>query len=1168
MKSFFTFILIIAWASSHSQIAFTNGTGLTQTEDFNSLSNTTAASLLPANWILSESGTNANATYGVDNGSLTTGNTYSYGTASGPDRSLGELTSGSLTSSFGVSFINNTDSFIRRLNISFYTELWRKGVSGVTDSLIFEYSTDATSLTTGIWLPVVRLNPKSPNLLAAVGAVNGDLSANRLFVNDSITGISVAPNSTIWIRWRAVNISGNDDGLGIDDFSVTAVKGAQLIIPATISILGTHKTVNEAAGSATVYLKINGTNGFPASIDVSVSARSTAQNNSDFTYSTSTITFPATAQNNDSIAVVVNLNDDALSEADEYLILSLSNGVNAVPFGANIYYLYIKDNDMPTPAGTQELTISLLTSFSNGPSGINSAEIVSYDSLSKRLFIANSINARLDIVDFNNPSNPILLDTIDISVYGNINSVACRNGLIAAAVENTNPQDSGKVVFFDTAGVFLKSVNVGMMPDMITFNHSGTKLLTANEGEPNNAYTIDPEGSISIIDISNGISSLQQSNVSHVEFVSFNGSETFLRSQGIRIYGLNANASRDFEPEYITVSDDDSKAWVSLQENNAIAEIDLQSNNVIRLIPLGFKNHQLTQNGMDVSDVTSAINISNWPVKGMYLPDAISHYTVGNSTYLVSANEGDSRAYAGYNEESRVSGLILDPVKFPNASELKNTLSLGRLNATKAIGDSDGDGDIDSIYVYGARSFSVWDVSSGNQVYDSGSEIERITASHTQYSSFFNASNGTSNAIKNRSDDKGPEPEGVAIASINNKNYVFIALERIGGMMAYNIDNPSQPYYVNYVNNRPQDRGSEGIVFIPADQSPNGKSLVILANETSSTLSIYQVESCISTLDVSLTSTSTGFCPGDSVTIQGGQNTGVSYQWLKSGTVLTSDTLNTLSVQQQGTYSLILDKGQGCVDTSLSITILSYPAPDVILTPSDSAFLCQNDSLLISAVQLTGNHYQWFYNGNQLSQDTLSSLYAQNPGSYSVLVTTQNLCADTSVNFNLFNYPNPAIPLVTQQSDTLFATAANSYQWYLNGNILLGETNFYLVVTQNGQYSVETIDTNGCNSVSSAFNYNFVGDKNLSLEFTSRLIPNPFESSAEIIITNSTATELMVKVYNTLGNLVYSNIEKISSQTTNKVVLPFSNFNSGIYYIILESMGKVKTIKAIKTESK
>lgn len=647
--------------------------------------------------------------------------------------------------------------------------------------------------------------------------------------------------ATLYIKWLFVR-TGSGSNFKIDDVLVTGSNAA--VVPATISFLSNDTTVMESVSSASVFLRLTAASSASCAITVSASALSNASP-SDYNFSVSTVTFAANAPVNSTAPIAINLINDATAESAEYIILRLSNPQNANAGAISQFAFYIGDNDKPIPQPSNSLSLTLLASFSNTVSGSNSAEIVAHDPTTQRLYIANSIGAKLDIVNFANPASPVLISSIPITTYGNINSVAVFNGTVAAAIENgVNPQDSGKVVFFDQNGVFLNQVKVGMMPDMITFNHAGTRVLTANEGEPNTSYSQDPDGSVSIINISGGIANLTQANVSNITFTAYNGQEASLRSQGIRIYGMNASASKDFEPEYITVAPDDSKAWVSLQENNALMEINLTNNTISYLKALGSKNHALLNNGFDASNVTFGVNISNFPVKGFYLPDAIASYTAGGNTYIVSANEGDARAYNAFSEEKRVSALNLDPAIFPNAAELKNNYVLGRLNVTDKSGDSDNDGDIDTIFCYGSRSFSIWNANTGALVYDSKDDLEQITASNS-FSVMFNASN-TSATKKDRSDDKGPEPEGVAIGTVGSGIYAFIALERIGGVMVYDITNPNAPVYVTYVNNRllpanGPDRGSEGIIFIPQSQSPNGDHIVIAANEVSSTLSIWSI---------------------------------------------------------------------------------------------------------------------------------------------------------------------------------------------------------------------------------------------------------------------------------------------------------------------------------------
>ncbi len=258
--------------------------------------------------------------------------------------------------------------------------------------------------------------------------------------------------------------------------------------------------------------------------------------------------------------------------------------------------------------------------------------------------------------------------------------------------------------------------------------------------------------------------------------------------------------------------------------------------------------------GLDASDRDSRINIQRWPVFGMYQPDAIDRYSVGGRSYLVTANEGDARDWPGFAEELRVgaAGVVLDPTAFPTGASLKQTANLGRLNVTRALGDTDGDGDFDALYTLGGRSFSIWSTD-GSLVFDSGSALERLTALADPAN--FNASNDNSN-FDDRSDNKGPEPEGLAVGRIAGRDYAFIGLERVGGVVAYDISNPAAPVLVDYVNNRQfatvdrannpgtGDLGPEGVLFIPAILSPTFKPLLVITNEVSGTVTTYGVEVC------------------------------------------------------------------------------------------------------------------------------------------------------------------------------------------------------------------------------------------------------------------------------------------------------------------------------------
>lgn len=505
--------------------------------------------------------------------------------------------------------------------------------------------------------------------------------------------------------------------------------------------------------------------------------------------------------------------------------------------------------------------------YSTGIYDKAAAEITAYDAISKRMFVLNGPDTSIKVVDISKPANPVQISTISIKSYGkDLTSIACMNGVLAATVINSQGKtENGHVVFFNASTLaYINKVDVGANPDMLTFSPNGKMVLVANEGEPNDDYTIDREGSISIIDISKGISTLTQGDVKTAGFTDFNGTTIDWK---IKITGKiqaggaflrNSTIAEDLEPEYITVSEDSKTAWATCQENNCIAVIDLTTAKVTKLIPLGFKDHSLPGNGLDATDNGGTINIRNFPVFGMFMPDAIASYKVGDTTFLLTANEGDSRADWGSanNEEIRFgnSAYIVDTVKFggaANVAALKATSAMGRLNLTKAFGDFNKDGKYDSAFCYGARSFSVWNSVTGKLAWDSKDQFEQKFA--TLFPSNFNASH-TSNTIDNRSDDKGPEPEAVTIGKILDSTYAFVGLERIGGIMIYNITNPKAPYFVNYINTRnfsvtPSasnlatvgDLGPEGLVFVPKSQSPNGQDLLLVSNEVSGSVAIIQL---------------------------------------------------------------------------------------------------------------------------------------------------------------------------------------------------------------------------------------------------------------------------------------------------------------------------------------
>ena len=616
------------------------------------------------------------------------------------------------------------------------------------------------------------------------------------------------------------------------------------------------QSLSEATDSITVTVSVSNANTNPVQVRVVLVPKfGTAKNDSDFIWKDSTLVFGANFNGSKNIRFAVN--KDANAEADEYFALRIASVSNGVSGSIKEQIIYLKDDDTKAPAPRRNLNLKLLSSYAISGTG-NSAEISAYDAQSKRLFVANSLKSKVHILDMSNPAAINEIRQFDVAPHGGINSVAVYNGVIALAVEDVVKTNDGFVLFIDTAGKLLNKLKVGALPDMICFSPDGRMVLTANEGEPLDDYSVDPEGSVSLISMSAGADKLTQADVNTMRFTAWNGKEASLRAAGIRIFGNNnPTASQDLEPEYVAVSDDNKTAWVTLQENNAVAIVNLVTKTIDQVLPLGSVDLSNVRNAADVSDQGANIHLANYPVKANHAPDAIAFQRIAGKSYLITANEGDYREYAALTEEARVSALKLDSAKFPEQGLLKSGSVFGRLSVSTKQGDVDNDGDMDELYMNGSRGFSIWDASTGTMVYHSGSDFERYTATDAAWKPFFNASNSVgAPSLKNRSDNKGPEPEGVVTAVINDTTYAFVSLERIGGVMVYDISKPASPTFVTYANNRFSDGkgdfGPEGIIFIPADKSPIGKHLLVLSNEISGTLSVYEINTSYPVARVSL----------------------------------------------------------------------------------------------------------------------------------------------------------------------------------------------------------------------------------------------------------------------------------------------------------------------------
>jgi len=702
----------------------------------------------------------------------------------------------------------------------------------------YAYSLDGgvTFITTD--LPVTTYSPSA----TAYELVTLDFS--------NVPGVDDAANIVVRINFGGTTAAGTSGNNRFDNLTVTGTPLDGTVpepTPATVSLADDFIVVNEEAG--TLSFVVNVANPSAGSVDLVLKGApfSTADSN-DFTFTTQTITLTDASSTTQTITIPI-IDDTLAEQQSEYFVLSLENPVGVTISGETLATVYIKDNDVEALAPTRSIALDYVTSFD--PSGANDStcEIVAYDAISKKLFATSAVEGRLDIVDFTNPEAPVTLNSVDMAPYGGVTSVAVKNGVVAVASPNTNEQLNGSVVFFTTEGVFISQVAVGALPDNISFSPDGTKVLTANEGQPNTDYTVDPEGSVSIIDITGGVAALTDGDVTTLLFTAYNTpeAEALLMASGVRKLKLTSTMSQDFEPEYITTSADSQKAWVTLQENNAVAEINLATNTITSIWGLGTKDMSLPGNGFDISDNNGEVLIANWPIQAYFIPDGVASYSANGTNYIVTANEGDEKEYGDFEERTTIgaNGYNLSATEYPQAAMLKKSHNAGRMRVTNLDGlNADGTA-YEQIYAVGTRSFSIFNADTKARVFDSGDDFEMYTSTAPAFSGIFNA-DSESNTTKNRSRAKGPEPEGVTIAHIADKVFAFIGLERVGGVMVYDVTDPANVQFVDYANTRNVsayggDNGPEGILYINNADSPNDTPYVIVANEISGTLTVFEV---------------------------------------------------------------------------------------------------------------------------------------------------------------------------------------------------------------------------------------------------------------------------------------------------------------------------------------
>jgi hypothetical protein len=418
---------------------------------------------------------------------------------------------------------------------------------------------------------------------------------------------------------------------------------------------------------------------------------------------------------------------------------------------------------------------------------------------------------------------------------------------VATVIPTANTTTLSKLAFFDyNTGSLLHSIDVGYHADSVRFSGDGSRIVVANEGEAN-ANGTDGTGSLSVVSLAGITGASQVSGIAGALTRDFSAGNL---AAGVTLSGIRnpyipavgapgaggafvnavpdftapANINRDgIEPEYAVVSG--SKVYVSLQENNAIGVFDLATHQWEKIHSLG----TIAQT-IDASDQNGvAINKT---VKGLPMPDTIAVIEIAGVRYIVTANEGDARIddrdVSRYGDTSGSDSMnpLLDPALA--ASPERANAQLGRLNVSRIDGDTNGDGKIDQLTMIGTRSFSIWNAETGALVADSGSLEAQLLALDPARHNI----NREGTVIDNRSDDKGPEPEALAVFTWMGSTYTAVGLERQNGIVVYDISNPASPFFVDYVNGANNGLISpESLLFISAAESPDGIAYLLAGFE-------------------------------------------------------------------------------------------------------------------------------------------------------------------------------------------------------------------------------------------------------------------------------------------------------------------------------------------------
>jgi len=477
------------------------------------------------------------------------------------------------------------------------------------------------------------------------------------------------------------------------------------------------------------------------------------------------------------------------------------------------------------PAQADEATVKIteISSITSGD-GEGSAEIATYHAGSKRIFATNGVKNTIDIFDISDVANPTKVGSVALSPYGNdVTSVAAGKDVVVAVVNVSDKfsatgvptTTNGKIVVFDTAGKVLSSPDVlGVLPDSVSFAPNGTTALVAIEAQPVCAkddpataakedadYTkaSDPVGGVTVVDLSDPTSPV----LKFAGFDQFTVSE--MRAKGIAVSSVVNNVSKDFEPEFATAIDNEF-AYVTIQEANAIGKLNIQTA-TFESITRAFES-KVSQVARDTSDRDAGAGPRTYAnVVGASQPDAIAGFKMGSGNYFITANEGDAREYTCLNDDLRGAALKVDPRRFADWKTLSGSAALGRAKVNPNNGDRDGDGDIDTIHLRGSNSMTMY--RNGLAIWDSAELVDKIQTTafgvaNINGSHSLSSDKATMNYVgQDRSDDKGSEPEGVAVGMVGDRRIAVLGLERMTALAVFDITQPRIPVFIEWLQMLP-----------------------------------------------------------------------------------------------------------------------------------------------------------------------------------------------------------------------------------------------------------------------------------------------------------------------------------------------------------------------------